>query len=277
VVAEEVRRLAERSANSTREIAVLVKSIQDDTAEAVVAMEESTREVVDGSKVADDAGKALAAIENVVNQLANLITNISRVSQQQAQNSSSIAQTMVEIEALTQEATALRQKSTETVAMVSKTADELRESVKTFRVEREESGNHVLPYGYDDENARWQPPVQPSLLQYTEMPTRPPVPPMGIDLDSLAAAVDDYEQGRANESRPPVTNGDAVPGFLNRQTHSAANGGTYQKPDEDVDIQKLLSEDADLFDSMIDEVGTGRGHPKDKTGGLRPPAPPALG
>ncbi len=134
VVAEEVRRLAERSAKATREIAALVKSIQDDTGEAVVSMEESTREVVDGSKLADEAGQALNAIEGVVERLANLILNISGLSQQQTATSQGIAASMSQIAQLTQDATILRRESNEAVAMVAMTAAQLNNSVSAFRL-----------------------------------------------------------------------------------------------------------------------------------------------
>lgn len=134
VVAEEVRRLAERSAGATREIAALVKSIQDDTSEAVVAMEESTREVVEGSKVADEAGRALGAIESVVDRLADLIFAISQVTQQQAGTSSSIAQSMTEISSLTMEASGLRQESASAVEKLARIVQGLNSSVSTFKV-----------------------------------------------------------------------------------------------------------------------------------------------
>jgi len=126
--------LAERSAKATREIAALVKSIQDDTGEAVVSMEESTREVVDGSKLADEAGQALNSIEGVVERLANLILNISGLSQQQTATSQGIAASMNQITELTQEATILRRESNEAVAMVAMTAAQLNNSVSAFKL-----------------------------------------------------------------------------------------------------------------------------------------------
>src|SRR5690242_5065193 len=62
VVADEIRLLAERSTESTKRIETLVKSIQGDTYEAVVAMEDSTQEVVKGSQLADEAGRSLNTI-----------------------------------------------------------------------------------------------------------------------------------------------------------------------------------------------------------------------
>lgn len=65
VVAEEVQRLAERSADATRQIAALVKAIQTDTQDAVAAMERSTQGVVEGAKLSDNAGTALSEIDRV--------------------------------------------------------------------------------------------------------------------------------------------------------------------------------------------------------------------
>jgi twitching motility protein PilJ len=64
VVAEEVQRLAERSADATRQISALVKTIQTDTQDAVAAMERSTQGVVEGPAVRR-AGTALADIDRV--------------------------------------------------------------------------------------------------------------------------------------------------------------------------------------------------------------------
>ena len=73
VVADEIRLLAERSTESTKRIDTLVKSIQGDTYEAVVAMEDSTQEVVKGSQLADEAGRALNAIYSAVERQAQMI------------------------------------------------------------------------------------------------------------------------------------------------------------------------------------------------------------
>src|SRR5579859_2626437 len=72
VVADEIRLLAERSTESTKRIETLVKSIQGDTYEAVVAMEDSTQEVVKGSSLADDAGRALNSIYAAVERQAKM-------------------------------------------------------------------------------------------------------------------------------------------------------------------------------------------------------------
>ena len=70
VVADEVRKLAERAARATKDITGLIKGIQVETSEAVTVMEEGTREVEEGTKLADQAGAALREIEQIVKQTA---------------------------------------------------------------------------------------------------------------------------------------------------------------------------------------------------------------
>ena len=84
VVADEVQRLAERSGNATKQIEALVKTIQADTNEAVISMERSTSEVVQGARLAQNAGGALEEIEHVSSSLAKLIQPISDTTKQQS-------------------------------------------------------------------------------------------------------------------------------------------------------------------------------------------------
>src|ERR1700724_2234823 len=94
VVADEVQRLAERAANATKQIEVLVRTIQTDTNEAVVSMERSTTDVVGGALLAENAGAALEEIEQVSNQIASLVQNISASARQQAVASGNISKNM---------------------------------------------------------------------------------------------------------------------------------------------------------------------------------------
>ena len=94
VVADEVQRLAERAANATKQIEVLVRTIQTDTNEAVVSMERSTTDVVGGALLAENAGAALEEIEQVSNQIASLVQNISASSRQQTGGAQNIARNM---------------------------------------------------------------------------------------------------------------------------------------------------------------------------------------
>lgn len=134
VVAEEVERLAERSAGATKKIASLVKTIQSETNEAVTAMEENTREVVEGSRLANQAGQALGQIETVSTTLADLIQAISETARQQAEVSTRIAGAMEGISEVTQQTAAGTRQTSASVYQLASLADDLRSSVSTFRL-----------------------------------------------------------------------------------------------------------------------------------------------
>lgn len=134
VVAEEVERLAERSAEATKRIDGLIKTIQSETSEAVSAMEETTREVVSGSTLANKAGQNLTQIESVSNQLAQVISAISTSASQQAQGSETVAKAMNEISEVTQQTAAGTNQAAVAIRNLSELADNLRESVSTFKM-----------------------------------------------------------------------------------------------------------------------------------------------
>ena len=83
VVADEVRKLAERSAKATKDIATLIKNFQSETQQAVVAMEEGTREVEAGYRVTTEAGESLRQIAAVSQKSAGLAQEISVSTQEQ--------------------------------------------------------------------------------------------------------------------------------------------------------------------------------------------------
>jgi methyl-accepting chemotaxis protein len=134
VVAEEVERLADRSTEATKKIAGLVKSIQSETTEAVGAMEKGIQEVVEGSKLAGQAGSALDEIESVSNRLAELIQQISHAATQQARASAGVTEAMAEISGITQDTAAGTKQAAEAVQGLAGLAEGLRESVATFRL-----------------------------------------------------------------------------------------------------------------------------------------------
>ena len=134
VVAEEVQRLAERSAEATKQIAAIVKTIQTDTHGAVSAMEESTRGVVEGAKLSDAAGQALAEIGEVSQNLADLIDNISKATRAQAESATSVADKMQDILRITEQTTIGTQKTASAVGELAGLATELKGSVAGFKV-----------------------------------------------------------------------------------------------------------------------------------------------
>jgi twitching motility protein PilJ len=134
VVADEVQRLAERAANATKQIEVLVRTIQTDTNEAVVSMERSTTDVVGGALLAENAGAALEEIEQVSNQIASLVQNISASARQQAVASGNISKNMQVVrEISTQTSEGVTATST-SIAKLAALSAQLRKSVAGFRL-----------------------------------------------------------------------------------------------------------------------------------------------
>jgi twitching motility protein PilJ len=134
VVAEEVQRLAERSAEATKHISAIVKSIQRDTQEAVEAMERSTQGVVQGTKTADEADQALREIGTVSTQLAELIESISQATQQQAASAGRVAANMKVILGITQLTTDGTKQTATSAARLTELADGLKSSVAGFKL-----------------------------------------------------------------------------------------------------------------------------------------------
>src|SRR5438552_1052391 len=135
VVAEEVQRLAERSRDATRQIAALVKTIQTDTQDAVAAMERSTQGVVEGTRLTDAAGTALGDIDRVSRQLADLIAHISNQALREAESANVVAANIQHIFAVTEQTGEGTRSTAQMVRELSKSAEELKQSVARFKVE----------------------------------------------------------------------------------------------------------------------------------------------
>ena len=134
VVAEEVQRLAERSAEATKQIGAIVKTIQTDTQDAVSAMEQSTQGVVEGAKLSDAAGQALSEIGQVSRQLSGLIDNISTTTSAQAQSAGAVAQNIQGILKINEQTATGTRQTAESVRQLAALAQELKASVSGFKV-----------------------------------------------------------------------------------------------------------------------------------------------
>jgi methyl-accepting chemotaxis protein len=134
VVADEVRKLAEHSRNATKDIAALIKAIQAETNEAVVVMEEGTKEVEVGARLADQAGRALDAISSVVRQSAELVQEISLASKQQVRGTEGVANAMQIISNITRQTSQGARQTARTVEQMVKLSEQLNEALSQFRV-----------------------------------------------------------------------------------------------------------------------------------------------
>ncbi len=134
VVADEVTRLAERSSDATKQIEALVKTIQTDTNEAVISMEQSTTGVVAGAKLAEDAGAALGEIETVSSNLADLVKSISNATRQQATAAANISDTMNVIQEITTQTSEGTNQTASSIGNLAELASELKHSVSGFKL-----------------------------------------------------------------------------------------------------------------------------------------------
>jgi twitching motility protein PilJ len=134
VVADEVQRLAERAANATKQIEVLVRTIQTDTNEAVVSMERSTTDVVGGALLAENAGAALEEIEQVSNQIASLVQNISASSRGQAGAAGNISRNMQVLREISSQTVDSTSATSQSIAKLAELSAQLRKSVAGFRL-----------------------------------------------------------------------------------------------------------------------------------------------
>jgi twitching motility protein PilJ len=132
VVADEVQRLAERSTNATKQIEVLVRTIQSDTNEAVVSMERSTTDVVGGALLAENAGAALDEIEQVSNQIASLVQNISGSAREQASAAADVTRRTNKLKQISDQTGKATTATASAISKLSVLASQLRQTVAGF-------------------------------------------------------------------------------------------------------------------------------------------------
>ncbi|HBV21117.1 MAG TPA: methyl-accepting chemotaxis protein [Nitrosomonas sp.] len=133
-IAQEVQRLAERSAEAGKQISRLIKTIQSDTYDAIAAMERSTLEVTKGTQRSNIAGSALEEIETVSRRLADHVTNIYDTTHAQTQAANKVIENMEEILHITRQTTHGTQQTTASVKQISGFASELKASVSSFKI-----------------------------------------------------------------------------------------------------------------------------------------------
>ena len=134
VVAEEVQRLAERCGDAVRQIGTLVKTVQADAQEAVSAMERSTQGVIEGTRLSDTAGHALADIRRISHHLAELISGISASAVEQASLADGVARNIESILTVTEHTRHGTQQTASSVEELGELASELERAIARFRI-----------------------------------------------------------------------------------------------------------------------------------------------
>src|SRR5581483_2766252 len=134
IVADEVERLADRATEATKRAGVLVKATQTEAAEVMAAMEDTTREVINRSNIANEAGVALSEIQTVSNRLAELIQAISDAAQQQARGSEQVAKSMTEMSSVTRNTAASTKQTAAAINSLALLVDNLNATVSRFKL-----------------------------------------------------------------------------------------------------------------------------------------------
>ena len=134
VVAEEVRKLAERSAKAAKDIVVLIKTIQTETQEAVIAMEDGTKEVESGYRTAVQTGESLRDIGDISQKSAELAQDISLATQQQVRGVESVAVAVQSIAGVAVQTEKGVVEARKTMDHVVKLAEELMTSLTRFKL-----------------------------------------------------------------------------------------------------------------------------------------------
>jgi methyl-accepting chemotaxis protein len=134
VVADEVRALAERTTKATREIGEMIKAIQNETKEVVVAMEERVRDVETGSNEAAKSGEALKEIQDRINAVNMQVSQMATAAEQQTATTAEITSNITQITQVVQDTAKGAQESAESAAQLAGLADELQQMIGQFRI-----------------------------------------------------------------------------------------------------------------------------------------------
>jgi methyl-accepting chemotaxis protein len=134
VVADEVRKLAERTSKATGEITDMIKGIQQETSDAVESMESGIGEVDKGKELADQAGNSLTEVVNMSSQVMDMIQQIATASEEQSAAAEQISKNVEQISSITKETASGAEQSASAAEQMNRQAEGLKEMVSRFKV-----------------------------------------------------------------------------------------------------------------------------------------------
>lgn len=140
VVADEVRKLAERTTKATKEIATMIRTIQLDTEEAVVSMNEGTKEVEIGKNLAEQSGKSLGDIVKAANSVVDVVTQVAAASEEQSSAAEQITKNIESISTVTHESAAGTQQIARAAEDLNRLTENLQRLIAQFKIDDRYTG-----------------------------------------------------------------------------------------------------------------------------------------
>lgn len=145
VVADEVRKLAERTTKATKEIATMIRQIQTETKGAVESMAEGTQKVDEGIALADKAGNALEKIVDISQQVTDMVNQIAAASEQQSSASEQISKNIEAISTVTQQTASGIQQIAHSAEDLNRLTEQLRELLAKFKLGTQQEKDSRIP------------------------------------------------------------------------------------------------------------------------------------
>jgi methyl-accepting chemotaxis protein len=153
VVADEVRKLAERTSKATKEIAGMIRKIQGETKGAVTSMEEGTKQVDEGIKLADKAGSSLHVIVGISQKVTDMVAQIAAASEEQSSASEQISKNVEAISSVTGETAQGVQQIARAAEDLNRLTENLQQIVSRFKLSGEATSRVVAQPHHSDKSS----------------------------------------------------------------------------------------------------------------------------